>query len=117
MESPGREGPPLSLIHILSRRLGLPEKLIQDAGERLSKDQVRFEDVIANAEYHRQVAQKERELAEQAHQQTQQIRDEADRLRRELEEQRSAMLKKAREEARQVDVYKRQILPPRTWSP
>ncbi len=86
----------------ISRRLGLPEKLIQDAGERLSKDQVRFEDVIANAEYHRQVAQKERELAEQAHQQTQQIRDEADRLRRELEEQRSAMLKKAREEARQV---------------
>ena len=48
----------------ISRRLGLPEKLIQDAGERLSKDQVRFEDVIANAEYHRQVAQKERELAE-----------------------------------------------------
>ena len=86
----------------ISRRLGLPEALIKDAGERLSKDQVRFEDVIANAEYHRQVAEKERELAERAHRETQQIRDEADRLRRELEEQRDTMLKKAKEDARKV---------------
>ena len=57
-----------------------PRGLSGDAGERLTRDQVRFEDVIANAEYHRQIAEKERALAEQ--QETQQIRDEADRLRR-----------------------------------
>ena len=34
--------------------------------ELLSKEQVRFEDVIANAEYHRQIAEKERKLAEGA---------------------------------------------------
>ena len=51
----------------ISRKLGLPEFLIEDAGARLGKDQVRLEDVIANAEYHRQIAEKERQLAEQAH--------------------------------------------------
>ncbi|MDI9506141.1 MAG: endonuclease MutS2 [Clostridiales bacterium] len=86
----------------ISRRLGLPERLIRDAGERLTRDQVRFEDVIANAEYHRQIAEKERALAEQAHRETQQIRDEADRLRREMEEQRKTLMKKTKEDARRV---------------
>lgn len=43
----------------ISRKLGLPEFIIGRAKELLSKEQVRFEDVIANAEYHRQVAKKE----------------------------------------------------------
>lgn len=86
----------------ISRRLGLPEEIIRNAGERLTRDQVRFEDVIANAEYHRQIAEKERVLAEQAHRETQQIRDEADRLRREMEEQRQTLMKKAKEDARRV---------------
>ena len=33
----------------ISRKLGLPEPLIAAAGERLTRDQIRFEDVIANA--------------------------------------------------------------------
>ncbi|MCQ2437334.1 MAG: endonuclease MutS2 [Clostridia bacterium] len=86
----------------ISRKLGLPEFLIEDAGNRLSRDQVRFEDVIANAEYHRSIAEKERVLAEQAHRETQQLRDEAEKLRRELEEKREREMKKAKEEARAV---------------
>ena len=86
----------------ISRKLGLPEYLIQDANERLSHDQVRFEDVIANAEYHRQIAEKERELAEQAHLETQKLRDEAEKLQRELAARRDTEMKKAKDEARQV---------------
>ena len=86
----------------ISRKLGLPEFLIDDAGARLSRDQVRFEDVIANAEYHRQIAEKERELAEQAHRETQKLRDEAEKLRREIDEKRETELRKAKEQARQV---------------
>ena len=67
----------------ISRKLGLPESLIEDANKRLTRDQVRFEDVIANAEYHRQIAEKERALAEQAHLETQKLRDEAERLQKE----------------------------------
>ena len=49
----------------ISRRLGLPENLIDAARKLLSGNAIRFEDVIANAEYHRQVAEKERQLAEE----------------------------------------------------
>ena len=86
----------------ISRKLGLPEFLIKDANERLSKDAVRFEDVIANAEYHRQIAEKERQLAEQAHIETQKLRDEAEKLQREMEGRREAELRKAKDEARKV---------------
>ena len=86
----------------ISRKLGLPDELIQKANERLSKDQIRFEDVIANAEYHRQIAEKERVLAEQAHLETQRLRDEAERLKRELDERRETEIKKAKADARKI---------------
>lgn len=86
----------------ISRKLGLPEFLIEDANNRLSQDAVRFEDVIANAEYHRQIAEKERELAEQAHLETQKLRDEAEKLQRELAARRETELRKAKDEARKL---------------
>ena len=86
----------------ISRKLGLPESVIASASERLTRDQIRFEDVIANAEYHRSIAEKERKLAEQAHIETQRMRAEAEKARRELEGQRDEMMKKAREEARKT---------------
>ena len=86
----------------ISRKLGLPEHLIASAGEHLSKEQIRFEDVIANAEYHRQIAEKERRLAEEAHRETQKLRDETEKVRRELEAQRETQMKKAKEDARKV---------------
>ncbi|MEG2253244.1 MAG: endonuclease MutS2, partial [Clostridia bacterium] len=49
----------------ISRKLGLPDELIANAKELLSKEDIRFEDVIANAEYHRQVAERERQMAEE----------------------------------------------------
>lgn len=86
----------------ISRKLGLPNEIIEDANERLTNEHIRFEDVIANAEYHRQIAERERQLAEQAHRETQKIRDEAERLQKELDQQRGAMMKKAKEDAKKV---------------
>ena len=86
----------------ISRKLGLNEELIKSAADRLTGEQVRFEDVIANAEYHRQIAEKERKLAEEAHIETQRLRNEAEKARLELENRRENMLKKAKEEAKQV---------------
>ncbi len=86
----------------ISRKLGLPDFLIADAGERLTKDQVRFEDVIANAEYHRQIAEKERALAEQAHIETTRLRDEAEKLRREMTSRREEEMKKAKADAKKL---------------
>ncbi|MCL1855779.1 MAG: endonuclease MutS2, partial [Clostridia bacterium] len=86
----------------ISRKLGLPEDLIGHARELLSKEDIHFEDVIANAEFHRQVAEREREMAEELRQETVRMRNEAERLRREMEENKRQHLQKAREEARRV---------------
>ncbi|MBQ9307588.1 MAG: Smr/MutS family protein, partial [Clostridia bacterium] len=86
----------------ISRRLGLPENLIDGAKKLLSTEDLRFEDVIANAEYHRQVAERERELAEEASKETVRLRDEAEKLRREMEEKRDTMMRKSREDARRI---------------
>ena len=86
----------------ISRKLGLSEEVIAQASEHLTRDQIRFEDVIAGAEYHRQIAEKERKLAEQAHLETQKLREEAERLQREIAARRDSELKKAREQARRV---------------
>ena len=86
----------------ISRRLGLPENLIDAARKLLSGDTVRFEDVIANAEYHRQVAERERQIAQEAGKETIRLRDEAEKLRREMEERREQTLRKSREEAKRI---------------
>lgn len=86
----------------ISRKLGLSEGLIDEAKKLLSTEDKRFEDVIANAEYHRQVAEKERKLAEQAAAETTKLRDEAEFLRREMEAKRGASLRKAKDEARRI---------------
>ena len=86
----------------ISRRLGLPEYLIDEAKDLLSHDTIRFEDVIANAEYHRQVAEKERELAEQARQETVKLRNEAELLYKTMEEKKEAATRKAKEDARRI---------------
>ena len=86
----------------ISRKLGLSEEVIAQAKELISKEDIRFEDVIANAEYHRQIAQRERELAEQASQETIRLRNEAETLRRDIEEKKAKSMQKAREEAKRV---------------
>ena len=86
----------------ISRRLGLPEYLIEEAKDLLSHDTIRFEDVIANAEYHRQIAEKERQLAEEARAETVRLRNEAEKLYRDMEEKRDASTRKAKEEARRI---------------
>ena len=86
----------------ISRKLGLPEELIDSARTRMTRDQLQFEDVIANAEYHRQIAEKERKLAEEAHLETQRLRDEAEKLRSDLAAHRERDLRKAKDEARRI---------------
>ena len=86
----------------ISRRLGLNEELIDEAKTLLSGENIRFEDVIANAEYHRQIAERERALAEEASKETLRLRDEAEKLRKEIESRRETMLRKSKEDARRI---------------
>ena len=63
---------------------------------------MRFEDVIAGAEYQRQIAQREREAAESARAETIKLRNEAEKLYREMEEKRQNIERKAKEEGRRI---------------
>ena len=86
----------------ISRRLGLPENLIDDAKKLLSSDSVRFEGGIGWAEYQRRVAEREREIARQASAETVKLRDEAEKLRKQMEDQRENTIKKAKADARRI---------------
>ncbi len=86
----------------IAKRLGLPERIISKARELLSDESIVFEDVIANAEYHRQVAEKERALTEEARQETVRLRDEAEALYKRIESTRADAERKAKEEARRI---------------
>lgn len=65
----------------ISKRLGLPEYVIQNAAERLSEENIKFEDVISNLEKSRQEAENERQLVEK-------YKRDAEILKQELEEER-----------------------------
>ncbi len=84
----------------ISRKLGLDDFFIDNAKELLSHETLRFEDVIKNAEYHKQVAEKERVLMEKAKQETVVLRNQAEKLYKELEEKERELTKKAKDKAR-----------------
>lgn len=86
----------------ISRKLGLGDPIIDEAKKLLSSEQVRFEDVIANAEYHRQIAEKERAIAEEARAEMVAIRNQAEREREKLEKQRDEAIRKAKEQAKRI---------------
>jgi len=86
----------------ISRRLGLEEGVIERAQDYLSKEQIRFEDVIQNAEYHRQLAEKEREQAEIARRESERLKRQVQSERVELETQREKILSKAKADAAQL---------------
>ncbi len=86
----------------ISKRLGLPERLIQTAQKLLSHEALQFEDIIANAEAHRQAAEKERQLAEAAQEEIQQLRREAEKKYQEIAQERQMARQKARDEAKRI---------------
>ncbi|MDD3110363.1 MAG: endonuclease MutS2, partial [Eubacteriales bacterium] len=86
----------------ISKRLGLSERLIQSAQKMLSHETVKFEDIIANAEAHRQAAEKERRLAEQAHEEIIQLQQNIEKKHKEISLEHQAARQKARDEARRI---------------
>jgi DNA mismatch repair protein MutS2 len=86
----------------ISRRLGLPESVIQSAKGRLSEEIVRFEDVIRSAEKQKEAAQREYEEAENLRREITELHRTADREREKLEQQRNKIIADAKDEARKV---------------
>ncbi len=86
----------------ISKRLGLSDRLIAAAQKLLSHEAVKFEDIIANAEVHRQAAEKERRLAEEAQEEIQRMRRETEKKYLEISQERQLARQKARDEAKRI---------------
>ncbi|MCF2596166.1 endonuclease MutS2 [Pseudoflavonifractor phocaeensis] len=86
----------------ISRRLGLPEYIIDKAAARLDAENVRFEDVLTRLDQQRQEMEKERAEAKRLKLEMEQSASKAREYRKKLEEERSKVVEKAQAEARAI---------------
>lgn len=86
----------------ISRRLGLPEHVIDAAAGRVSAENVRFEDVLTQLDRQRQEMEKERDAARVLRRETEEIQAQAKTYRDSLEKERQKAVEKAQAEARAI---------------
>ncbi len=86
----------------ISRRLGLPEEILQKAGEQLADDNVQMEDVLARLEKNRQRAEREKRAAETMNRDIRALRHDLKNERADLDRQRVKILEEARTEALRI---------------
>ena len=86
----------------ISRRLGLPEYIIEKAAERLDAENVRFEDVLTRLDQQRQDMEKEREQARKLKLEMEQSAKAAREHREKMEAERAKIVEKAQAEAREI---------------
>ena len=86
----------------ISRRLGLPEHIIDAAANRVSAENVRFEDVLTQLDGQRQEMEREKEAARVLRRETEEARAKAAQYRDDLEKQREKAVEKAQAEARAI---------------
>ncbi len=88
----------------ISKKLGLPDIFIERAKEHLSAEDTKFEDVIASAERHLQIAEKERKKAEELYKEAEEAKDQANKMLLKAQEKYNLTTQKAKSDARQIIV-------------
>lgn len=86
----------------ISRRLGLPEYIIEKAAARLDAENVRFEDVLTKLDQQRQEMERERTEARRLKLEMEQSAAKAREYRERLEAERAKVVEKAQAEARSI---------------
>ena len=93
--------PGTSNAFIISRKLGLPERIIDRANEELSSEQVRFEDVLSRIDQAETESARLLESAEKAKAEALALKKEAAAEKEKIKESKRGILDAAREESRQ----------------
>lgn len=86
----------------ISKRLGLQENIIERAREFLTKDDIKFEDMLHSIEKNLSDTENERVKAEKFRLEIEKLKVELDEQKRKLGESRDKMLNEARSEARKI---------------
>ena len=86
----------------ISKKLGLSDYIIENSKKLLTKETVKFEDVLSNIEENRKSSEKERIKQEKMKGEIAQLRAELKKERRALEEERAKIIAKANEKAEKI---------------
>ena len=86
----------------ISKKLGLPDYVIDSAKEFISSENVKFEDVITDLEISKKTVVYEQERAEQFRKEAERLKNEVEKQRTKINDQREKILADARNEARMV---------------
>jgi DNA mismatch repair protein MutS2 len=86
----------------ISSKLGLPDRIIEAAKEQIGSDDKRFEDLLADLEKNRVLAEKERTLAERYRLELSELKKSYEKKADKLDTTREEILRRANEEARDI---------------
>ena len=86
----------------ISRRLGLPQAIIDKAAERINAENVRFEDVLTQLDRQRQQMEKEKDEARKLRREMEESAKTAREYRERLEKEKAKAVEKAQAEARAI---------------
>ncbi len=86
----------------ISRRLGLPEEIIESARSTVSENDTNFEDVLDQLEQQRQQMEAAREEAERLRKETEQTKQKSDEYYAEMKKQKERAEAQARKEAQRI---------------
>ncbi|MBQ9029929.1 MAG: endonuclease MutS2 [Parasporobacterium sp.] len=86
----------------ISQKLGLDERLIEDAKERLDSSNIAFEDILADIEVNKKKARIEREEALNDLTQARKMQEDLEKEKAALEKKKNEILREAKSEAAQV---------------
>lgn len=86
----------------ISKRLGLPDYIIEDAKSLLSKEDAKFEDVITDLEINKKSLMLEKERAESYRLEAERLKKDVENQKRKTREQKEKILQKATEDAKRI---------------
>ena len=86
----------------ISRKLGLSDELIEDAGRRLSDNEIKFEDLISDLDQARRTAVKEKDEIENYKKEISRLKSEIEEQNRKTQASKDKILSNANEEAARI---------------
>ena len=86
----------------ISRKLGLPEHIIEEAGNMVNENDANFEDVLNQLEQQRQAMEAARQEAENLRHQTEKAKKQSDAYLQEMKKEREKAVAKAKQEAQHI---------------